>query len=112
MFVDANTGDTRISLENLDPSLFFVIDTMTVGTITTPIPYKMEDGVEAVRIVYYKSRISPHQANLSDDYQKIYSAAQEEKKNNAINEWFDKTKGEVYIEIHPDYKDCQILQAQ
>ncbi len=112
MFQDHNTGDTRITLENIDPALFFVIDTMKVGSITNPVIYQMEDGTEAVRIVYYKSRTAPHQANLHDDYQKILTATQEEKKNNAINKWFDKTKGEVYINIHDDYKHCQILQAQ
>jgi peptidyl-prolyl cis-trans isomerase SurA len=111
MFQDHQTGDTRISLENIDPGLFFIIDTMKVGSISAPISFRMEDGTEAMRIIYYKARISPHQANLKDDYQKIYAAAQEEKKNNAINEWFDKTKGEVYIDIHKDYQDCQILQA-
>jgi peptidyl-prolyl cis-trans isomerase SurA len=112
MFQDPNTGDTRIPLENVDPALFFVIDTMKVATITPPFAFRMEDGTEAMRIVYYKSKIPPHQANLKDDYQKILTATQEEKKNNAINLWFDKTKGEVYIDIHQDYKNCQILQAQ
>ncbi len=112
MFQDATTGDTRITLENIDPALFFVIDTMKVGTITKPIIFQMEDGSEAVRIVYYKSRTAPHQANLKDDYQKILTATQEEKKNNAINLWFDKTKSEVYIDINQDYKDCQILKTQ
>jgi peptidyl-prolyl cis-trans isomerase SurA len=112
MFQDPNTGDTRIPLENIDPALFFVIDTMKVGTITKPIAFQMEDGSEAVRIIFYKSKIAPHQANLKDDYQKILTATQEEKKNNAINQWFDKTKSEVYIDIHNDYKHCQILQAQ
>ena len=112
MFQDQNTGDTRIALENIDPALFFVIDTMKVGSITKPIVFQLEDGSEAVRIVYYKTKTPPHQANLHDDYQKILTAAQEEKKNNAINQWFDKTKGEVYIDIHKDYKNCQILQAQ
>ncbi len=112
MFQDQNTGDTRISLENIDPGLFFVIDTMKLGTITPPFLFRMEDGTEAMRIVYYKTKIAPHQANLNDDYQKILTATEEEKKNNAINEWFDKTKGEVYIDIHSDYKHCQILQAQ
>ena len=112
MFQDQNSGDTRIALENIDPALFFVIDTMKVGSITKPIIFQMEDGSEAVRIIYYKAKTAPHQANLTDDYQKILTAAQEEKKNNAINQWFDKTKNEVYIDIHKDYKNCQILQAQ
>lgn len=109
MFQDNETGDSRISLEKIDPNLFFVIDTMKLGNITRPIPFQMADGSEAVRIVYYKTKVPPHQANLNDDYQKILSATQEEKKNNAINEWFDKTKGEVFIDINEKYKGCRLL---
>ncbi|HSZ26314.1 MAG TPA: peptidylprolyl isomerase [Cytophagaceae bacterium] len=112
MFQDANTNDSKIALENINPDLFFIIDTMKIGSITHAVPMQMEDGTEAVRIVYYKSKIAPHKANLKDDYQKIVTATQEEKKNNAINQWFDKTKGEVFIDINSDYKDCQILKAQ
>jgi len=112
IFQDYSTGDSKTPLEKLDPGLFFIIDTMKVGSITKPIPFLMEDGSEAVRIIYYKSKTPPHQANLNDDYQKILSATQEEKKNNAINGWFDKTKGEVFIDIHKDYQGCQILQNQ
>lgn len=112
MFQDATSGDTKMALENIAPAMFFIIDTMKIGSITKPLIFQMEDGTEAVRIVYYKSKTAPHKANLLDDYQKILTATQEEKKNNAINQWFDKTKGEVYIDIHKDYKNCQILQAQ
>src|SRR5690606_22685708 len=40
-FLDG-TGAPRISVSDLDPSLFFTIDTMTVGTITKPLTFRME----------------------------------------------------------------------
>lgn len=112
MFLDPATGSTKIPMESLDPDVFFVIDTMKVGSITGPIEYKIEETTHAVRIVYYKSKTPPHQANLKDDYQKIYKATLTEKKNNAINEWFDKTKHEVYIDIDPQYQNCELLITQ
>jgi len=44
---------------------------MKVGTISTPIPYRTDDGRSAVRILYYKAKHPPHFANLKDDYQKL-----------------------------------------
>jgi peptidyl-prolyl cis-trans isomerase SurA len=111
-FIDPTTGDSRILSENVDPGIFFTVDTMKVGTISPPMAVQNEDGSDAVRIIYYKSMTPPHQANLKDDYQKIYKAALEEKKNNAVNEWFDKTKSEVFIDIHSDYSGCKLLTNQ
>ncbi|HEY8402731.1 MAG TPA: peptidylprolyl isomerase [Cytophagaceae bacterium] len=111
-FLDEMTGSSKISVEDLDPGLFFTIDTMEAGEITQPIPYRTPDGVDAVRIIYLKSKTPPHVANLRDDYQKIYLAALNEKKAKAVNEWFDKTKGEVYIDIDDEYKDCELEISQ
>lgn len=108
----SESGGTRIAQEDLQPAIFFVIDTMRVGEISMPTKFITEDGTEALRIIYYKNKLPAHQANLKDDYQKIYSAALEEKKNNAVNEWFDKTKSQVYIDIDDDYKQCEIMIIQ
>ena len=112
MFTDEQTGSTRIAQEDLQPAVFFVIDTMQVGGISLPTNFTMEDGTEAVRIIFYQKKIPAHQANLIDDYQKIYAAALEEKKNNAVNEWFDKTKSKVFIDINDEYQQCEIMITQ
>lgn len=108
-FLDG-TGAPRVSVSDLDPVVFFTIDTMSVGTITNPIAYRMEDGKEAVRILYYKSKIKPHEANLREDYQKIAMAAENEKKNKILNNWFDRAKEDVFIQIDPEYANCNIME--
>lgn len=110
LFVDPNTGASMIAVENLDPSVFFVIDTMKVGQITHPIPYRTAEGKEAMRIIYLKKVMSPHKANFNDDYQKILTAAIAERKNKTLSEWFAKTKGEVFIDVDDEYKSCDILK--
>ncbi len=109
-FIRDASGANRISVSELDPNLFFTIDTMQVGTITDPMRFTMADGKEAMRIVYYKSKLSPHQADLDLDYQKIYAAALNAKKTKQMSDWFEEAKHEVYIEIDPEYSDCNILQ--
>ncbi len=105
-----DTGAQRVSTDDLDPVIFFTIDTLKVGTISKPIRFKMEDGSDAVRILYYKSRIPPHQANLSDDYQKIRMAALNRKKTRKLNDWLTDARKEVFIDIDPKYNYCNILQ--
>ena len=103
-------GSTRISVDQLDPTVYFMLDTMQVGTISKPISFRMGDGKEAVRIVYYKSRHEPHQADLKIDWQKIQQAALNEKKGRAEVQWVMDSKDRVYIYVDDDFKNCHILE--
>jgi peptidyl-prolyl cis-trans isomerase SurA len=109
-FIRDYSGANRISVSELDPTLFFTMDTMKVGSISRPMKFTMENGKEAMRIIYYKSKLKPHQADLDLDYQKIYIAALNAKKSKQMNDWFEEAKDEVFIEIDPEYNDCKILQ--
>ena len=105
-------GGTKLPLDRLDPAVFFVIDTMKVGHITPPMPYRTDDGKDAMRILWLKSNTPPHQANLLDDYQKISAAALSQKKSKALDEWYEKNRGTVYLEVAPEYADCKVLAAE
>ena len=104
-------GGSRIPLDKLEPGVFFTIDTMKVGHITPPLPYRTDDGKDAMRIIWLKSNTPPHQANLEQDYQKIAAAALNEKRNKALDEWFLKNRGSVYLEIAPEYAQCKVLDV-
>ncbi|HEV7380328.1 MAG TPA: peptidylprolyl isomerase [Dyadobacter sp.] len=107
---DRNTGQAHLTLDaSMDPALYFAIDTMKVGDISTPISYRMDDGSSAMRILWYKSKNEPHTANLRDDYEKIADIVLSNKRNNALEEWFKKAQGDVFISVEPEYKDCKIL---
>ena len=109
-FIRDFSGANRISVSELDPTLFFTMDTMQVGTISKPMKFTMADGKDAMRIIYYKSKLKPHQADLDLDYQKIYVAALNAKKSKQMSDWFEDAKDEVFVEIDPEYDDCNILQ--
>jgi peptidyl-prolyl cis-trans isomerase SurA len=101
-------GNTRVSVETLDPNVFFTIDTMKIGSITEPLRYTEADGNTAFRILYYENRVPPHQANLKDDYQKIATAASNEKRARIMNEWFLGARDDVYIEVDDEYDYCNL----
>ncbi|SNC75420.1 periplasmic chaperone for outer membrane proteins SurA [Hymenobacter gelipurpurascens] len=111
LIANRQDGSTYLPLDKLDPAIFFAIDTMKVGSITAPMPYRTDDGKDAMRILWLKSNTPPHQANLTDDYQKIAAAALNEKKTKALDEWFAQNRGTVYLEVDPQYADCKVLST-
>lgn len=108
-FILDPSGSTKISVEQLDPNTFFAIDTMRVGTISPPLVYKDDKGKDAVRLIFYKNSIKPHQANLDDDWSRIRSAALKDKEQIVLDEWFEKARYEVFIQIDEEYRDCNIM---
>ena len=108
-FFSDQDGGMRLTVDELDPGVFFRIDSMKVGDISKPIVYRTEDGKDAVRILYYKSRIPPHQASLEDDYHKIQVAALNEKKNKVLEKWFREARQDVFINIDRTYDYCGLM---
>jgi peptidyl-prolyl cis-trans isomerase SurA len=108
-FTDAD-GGLHISLREIDPVVYLAIDTMKVGSISKPLTYRTEEGKEAARILYFKAKLPPHQANLKDDWHRIQSAALAEKKDQIIEKWFVKSRQDVFINIDPAYNYCKILE--
>lgn len=106
-FTDAE-GGTKISLREIDPVVYLAIDTMTVGNISKPLTYRTDDLKDAVRILYFKSKLPPHQANLKDDWHRLQSAAIAEKKDKMLGKWFKKARTDVFVSIDPVYKGCKI----
>jgi peptidyl-prolyl cis-trans isomerase SurA len=108
-FFSDRDNNTRILVDELDPVVFFNIDTMKVGNISKPIVYRTDEGKDAVRILYYKSRTAPHQASLNDDWTRIQTATLNQKKDKILQKWFQKARKDVFINIDPNYDYCGIL---
>ncbi|MEM9896972.1 MAG: peptidylprolyl isomerase, partial [Bacteroidota bacterium] len=105
-FFQDPSGALFLASDQLDPNVFFTIDTMAIGSITKPIRYQEKDGSYAYRLIYFKDKVAPHLANLEDDYQKIAAAAISQKQNERVSEWFEKARNNVYIDIDPEYQYC------
>jgi peptidyl-prolyl cis-trans isomerase SurA len=103
-------GGTLISVDELDPAVFFTIDTMKIGNISKPVVYRTDQQKDAMRIFYYKKRTPPHEANLTDDWNKIANYTLNEKKNRILFKWFEKARQDVFISIDPTYEYCRLLE--
>lgn len=107
-FTDAMGGE-NVLVEELDPVIFFTIDTMDVGDISVPFESRTDDGKLAYKLIYYKEKIPPHLGNLEADYQRFRTFSLNKKQNDELNEWFEDAKNEVFIKIDPEYNSCEIV---
>ncbi len=104
--VNPKSGNTFFETGDLDPDIYFAIDTMEVGTLSNPIEFLQPTGETAYRVVYLKSRTAPHKANLEQDYSKIQQAALESKKSVFINDWISERVDRTFIKIESNYHTC------
>jgi peptidyl-prolyl cis-trans isomerase SurA len=109
-FMDPSSNSPRVPTQSLDPKVFFVIDTMKIGSVSHPLSYVSEDGKHGYRILYYKNKILPHEANLRDDYQRIMAGALNEAKRKATLAWLKKAKQDVAIYVDPEFEGCNVLK--
>src|SRR5690606_3595727 len=109
VFFADRDNNTHLLIDELDPVIFFKIDTMKVGDISRPIVYRTDDGKDAVRILYYKSRTPPHQASLEKDWTRIQRATLNHKKDGLLQKWFQNARKDVFISIDESYDYCGIL---
>ncbi|MEI7595963.1 MAG: peptidylprolyl isomerase [Bacteroidota bacterium] len=99
-------GTSKIDVDKVDPSLFFVVDKMRVGEISKPVISRTADGKQAYRIVKLNFRSDPHIANLKDDYQLIQDVALADKKARTMTEWVNKKKATTFVQINGSYLGC------
>jgi len=107
LLINPMTGTSLFEADQLDPKVFFVIDKLEVGDISTPVQFQTQEGKDAYRILYLKKRTEPHTANLKQDYDKIQEWALEQKKQETITNWIKEEAAKTYIKINDKYKDCE-----
>ena len=107
-FTDA-MGSENVLVEELDPVVFFTIDTMDVGQISIPCESRTDDGNIAYKLIFYKEKIPPHLGNLEADYQRFRNYSLNRKQSIELDIWFEDAKGEVFINIDPEYDLCEII---
>lgn len=105
MLINPASGNTKFEIGDVDPKIFFIIDKLKEGEISTPVKWE-ERGKHHFRIYYLRSRTTPHYANLEGDYARIQQWTLDKKKLAVIEAWIDKKADETFIEILPPYKDC------
>ena len=110
-FFAARDGSPYVPVDQLDPLLFFTLDSMQVGNISNATDFTNEKGEKALRILYYQDRVLPHEASLEQDYDKIQQSALLEKKEKQMNSWLKSAYEQLYVWIDESYAHCDIYAA-
>lgn len=103
-------GGVSMPIDALPPEVFFTIDKLVPGAISEPVTLTTAIGKPAVRILYLKEKVPPHQANLQQDYEKIYQMALDAKRSTVLQEWVQSIKASASIDIAPEYQHGMLLK--
>ncbi len=108
--ISGKDGSSFVTIDQLDKDMVVMMKDLKVGTYSQPREFTDERGKKGVRIVYLKTRTAPHRENLKDDYSRVAQRALEEKKNDAIETWFNKKIPTYYIHVDDEYKGCDEMK--
>lgn len=108
--VMGQTGSTSVTIDELDKEIVKVMGSLKVGEYSVPVDFLDERGKKGVRIILLQNKTEPHRENLRDDYNKVATRAVEEKKNLAVEKWFQTRLPTYYVMIDPDYQGCSAIQ--
>jgi len=104
--ITGRDGSTYVTIDQLDKDMVTMLKDLTVGQYAHPAEFMDERGKKGIRIVYLKTRTEPHRENLKDDYNRIAQRALEEKKNEVLEQWFNKKVSTYYILVDDEFKAC------
>jgi peptidyl-prolyl cis-trans isomerase SurA len=95
-----------LTIDQLDKDMVVMMKDLKVGQYSQPVEFADPSGKKGIRIVYLKTKTEPHRENMKDDYSRISQRALEEKKNEALENWFNKKIPTYYIMIDDEFKSC------
>jgi peptidyl-prolyl cis-trans isomerase SurA len=107
--INPYTLSTKFDQETLDQATFATLNKLIQGEYSSPVIYIDDSGVTSYRLLFLRSKVAAHRANLVEDYDIIKNAALEEKKNKAIERWVLNKVKTTSIKIHDNYKNCDFV---
>ena len=107
--INPYSQSTKFDQETLDPTTFATLEKLIPEEYSSPVIYINDDGVVSYRLLYLKSKVAPHKANLVEDYDIIKNEAWNEKKNNAIEKWIKNKVKVTSIKIDEKYNTCDFV---
>jgi peptidyl-prolyl cis-trans isomerase SurA len=104
--VNPNNGGTKHELSKVDPRVTLVLNRLSPGEISEPIPFEGQAGQRDYRIFLLNSRSDAHVANMKDDYRLLKQIAESELQNKALEKWISKKLDTTYKRLNEEYLEC------
>ena len=106
LMVNPQTGTSVFEIDMVDPQIFYIIDNMSAGDISKPVPAESFDGKKGYRIIKLVSKSEAHKAKFETDYAKIQEAALLDKQSASTSVWVQGKIVNTYIKIDEEYSNC------
>jgi peptidyl-prolyl cis-trans isomerase SurA len=106
LYTSPFSGNSRVTAEEMDPTIFFIVNNFEEGQISNAAPFTTEDDEQAIRLIMLHRRIAPHRANLEQDYDKIYQMAMQQARQTRMKEWLDQRLRTQYVRLNAKARGC------
>tara|TARA_B100001248_G_scaffold262485_1_gene258768 strand:- start:22817 stop:24142 length:1326 start_codon:yes stop_codon:yes gene_type:complete len=106
VLIDQKTMSNMHIIEDMDPSLKFLVKDLDESEFSSPNIFSNSDETNAYRLIKVKSKLNAHKANLSDDFSMIKEFALNIKRQDELFEWIKRTVDTTYIEINSNILSC------
>ena len=107
LIINPKNGTTFFTVEELDPSIRYIVERMNIGDVSDPSLSKSQDGTQAAyRLVKLNNKIEEHKANIVDDFDLLKEYALSNKKQSVLEKWVSDNLANTYINISNDLSEC------
>tara|TARA_B100000767_G_C19759241_1_gene534379 strand:- start:1396 stop:2748 length:1353 start_codon:yes stop_codon:yes gene_type:complete len=105
--VNPRDGGLMFGVDELDPNLYFLLEPLEIGEISSPVQLVDIDGNGFWTILRLDDRKAAHRANPKDDFALFQSQVENNMRALDMNEWIDEHIFDTFIRISPEYIDCE-----
>ncbi|MEG1909513.1 MAG: peptidylprolyl isomerase [Bacteroidales bacterium] len=107
IYLSPMTRKPAYAAEEIEPIVFFAIEKLMEGEVTHALNFQDEaTGQMCFRLFYVIKKVSPHKANLVDDYDRLYNMALQQARNDKMSSWMKNKITQTYVRLMGDYAKC------
>ncbi|MCK9311140.1 MAG: peptidylprolyl isomerase [Bacteroidales bacterium] len=107
LMVNANTGTSRFTMEELPQEVGKMAYKMNVGEVSKPFTMITTKEKEVSAIIRVKSKSKAHRASISEDFQQIQQIVMENKRQKVLKDWILEKLKRTYVRIDDRWRNCE-----
>jgi peptidyl-prolyl cis-trans isomerase SurA len=105
--VNPRDGGLMFGIDELDPNLYFLLEPLEIGEMSSPVQLVDDDGDGFWTILRLEDRKAAHRANPKDDYALFQSQVENNMRALDMNEWIDEHISDTFIRLSSEYINCE-----
>lgn len=105
--VNPRDGGLMFGIDELDPNLYFLLEPLEIGEMSSPVQLVDADGDGFWTILRLEDRKAAHRANPKDDFSLFQSQVENNMRALDMNEWIDEHISDTFIRLSSEYINCE-----